>query len=269
MEPFVESGQPDSVPMEIKNAGYTDACTPTRPLIGIGGIPMQCQFGTVWDEPVTMLNRSYSAAIARGGGVALVLTPDTLGAQPPTSLLSALDAVILVGGGDIDPALYGAEREPETARVDPSRDQAELGLVQAALDADLPVLGICRGMEMLNVARGGTLVQHLPHRLGHVGHLEEAGRFERHVVQLAPESVVAGLVGGASTTVMSHHHQGVDQLGDGVIATGWAADDSLVEAIELADARLAVGVQWHPEEDPASWLIANFVTAVARERTSA
>ena len=230
---------------------------------------MQCQFGGVWDEPVTMLPRSYSTAIARGGGVALVLTPDTLGPRPPTALIAALDAVVLVGGGDIDPALYGAEPEPPTARVDHARDEAEMGLIRAALDADLPILGICRGMEMLNIARGGTLTQHLPDVLGHSGHLRQAGSYERHEVTLAAESAVARLVGGPSATVMSHHHQGIDELGSGVVATGWAAGDKFVEAIELSDANLAVGVQWHPEVDTTSLLIANFVTAVAQERTPA
>ncbi len=248
---------------------YLFQSTTPRPLIGIGGIPMQCQFGGVWDEPVTMVHRAYTAAVARGGGVALVLTPDTLGASPPANLLAALDAVVLVGGGDIDPALYGADREPETARVDQSRDEAEMGLVRAALEADLPILGICRGMEILNIAQGGTLVQHLPGLVGHSGHLQQSGRFERHAVELAPESLVARLVGEPSTTVMSHHHQGVAELGIGVVATGWAAGDRLVEAIELPDARLAIGVQWHPEEDPESLVISSFVNAVAHERTPA
>jgi putative glutamine amidotransferase len=241
----------------------------SSPLIGIGGIPMQCQFGGVWDEPVTMLHRSYSAAVARGGGVALVLTPDTLGARPPATLIAALDAVLLVGGGDVDPARYGADPDPRTARVDQARDEAELGLVHAALEAELPVLGICRGMEILNVARGGTLIQHLPDTLGHSDHLEQPGRFERHGVELAPESAAAHLVGASYATVMSHHHQGVGELGAGVIATGWAPGDRFVEAIELPDARLTLGVQWHPEEDGDSQLIANFVTAVAKARTPA
>lgn len=230
---------------------------------------MQCQFGDVWDEPVTMLHRSYSAAVARGGGVAVVLTPDTLGARPPATLIAALDAVLLVGGGDIDPARYGAEPDPRTARVNPDRDEAELGLVQAALEAELPFLGICRGMEILNVAQGGTLIQHLPDVVGHSDHLEQPGRFERHAVALAPGSAAARLVGAAHATVMSHHHQGVGELGAGVVATGWATVDQLVEAIELPESRLALGVQWHPEEDTDSVLIANFVASVAQDKIPA
>lgn len=239
------------------------------PLIGIGGIPEQCQFGGVWDEPVTMVNRTYTEAIARGGGAALVFTPDTAGAVPAERLVACVDALILVGGGDLDPAVYGAEREPATGRVDRGRDEAELALCRAALAADLPVLGICRGMEVLNVARGGTLHQHLPDRLGHHGHLRDPGSFERHEVELEPGSRAAGLAGAPRCAVMSHHHQAVDELGEGVRASGWERGGEVVEAIELPAARLAVGVQWHPEADPGSELIPNFVATVARERSPA
>ena len=240
-----------------------------RPLIGICGIPMQCQFGGVWDQPVTMLHRSYSAAIARGDGVALVLTPDTLGAEPPARLIEILDGVLLVGGGDIDPTLYGAVRAPETSRIDPLRDSVEIGLAQAAMAAGVPLLGICRGMEIINVALGGTLTQHLPATVGHDGHLRNAGTFERHRVDLAADSTVAELAGSASRVVMSHHHQGVDVLGSGVLATGWSTADHIVEAIEVSGEALTLGVQWHPEEDPNSTVIPNFVKAVQQERSLA
>ncbi|MFN8215252.1 MAG: gamma-glutamyl-gamma-aminobutyrate hydrolase family protein [Solirubrobacterales bacterium] len=239
------------------------------PLIGIGGIPMQCQFGGVWDEPVTMIHRAYTQAIARGGGAAVLFTPDTVLRAGAARLLEAVDALILPGGGDIDPGVYGAEREEATVRVDRERDEAELALCRAALDADLPVLGICRGMELLNVALGGTLHQHLPARIGHDGHLRDPGSFERHEVELEPGSAAARLVGAPRCAVMSHHHQAVDALGEGVAASGWERADGVVEAIELPAARLAVGVQWHPEEDPSSELIPNFVATVAAARRPA
>jgi putative glutamine amidotransferase len=237
------------------------------PLIGIGGMPLQCQFGGVWDEPVTMIHRTYTRAIAKGGGAALMLSPDSVGPVSAARLVAGLDALILPGGGDIDPAVYGAEREPATIRVDRERDDAELSLCRAALAADLPVLGICRGMEILNVALGGTLLQHLPDRIGHDGHLRNPGTFERHEVQLEPGSRAADLVGGSRCMVMSHHHQAVAELGEGIVVSGRESEDGTIEAIEAPAARLAVGVQWHPEEDPTSELIPNFVATVARERS--
>jgi putative glutamine amidotransferase len=239
------------------------------PLIGIGGIPMQCRFGEVWDEPVTMLHRAYTAAVARGEGAAVIFTPDTVAKASPERLLAAVDALLLVGGGDIDPALYGAERQPATTRVDRERDDAELALCRAALEAGMPILGVCRGMEILNIARGGTLTQHLPDQVGHDGHLRTPGEFERHEVELLPDSAAARLVEATACTVMSHHHQAVDRLGQGVVATGWGKGDRVVEAIEVSDADLVVGVQWHPEEDQASTVISNFVAAVVTERSPA
>lgn len=230
---------------------------------------MRCRWAGVWDEPVTMLHQSYTDAVAKAAGIALVIAPSAAVTRDPESVLSILDALVLGGGTDIDPALYGAEPCPHTGRADRNRDEAELALVRGALDRDLPVLGICRGMELLNIARGGTLHQHLPARLGHTRHLRLVGTFEVHDVALTPGSAAQRLAGSTGCSVRSHHHQAIDALGAGVVATGWDTRDGIIEAIELEDASLAVGVQWHPEADPASQLIPRFVAEVGRQRSAA
>jgi putative glutamine amidotransferase len=184
-------------------------------------------------------------------------------AESPDELLDMLDGLILAGGSDIDPASYGAKPHPETRGTRPERDRFELALGTRALERDMPVLGICRGMEMLNVIQGGTLDQHLGLEL----HRHTPGAFADHGVRLEPGSLAARVVGEELTEVKSAHHQGLGELGEGVMASGFA-DDGIVEAIELPDKDFAVGVLWHPEEDERSRVIGAFVEE-ARSRAGA
>jgi len=219
-----------------------------------------------WDEVVTMVQRTYPAAVQRAGALALTLPPDDAVADRPDPVLDRIDALILAGGADVDPASYGASRHPETGRTWPERDRFEIALARRALERDKPILGVCRGMEIINVALGGTLVQHLPEALGTDEHRPVPGAFGDHDVRLEPGSLAAraaGADGDARVTVKSHHHQGVDELGDGLVATGWCVDDGLVEAVELPGPGYALGVLWHPEEDGQSRVIASLVEAAA------
>ena len=228
--------------------------------IGICAATEQVQRGP-WNEVVAMVQRSYADAVQREGALALLLPPDDAAASAPDPLLDRIDGVLLAGGSDVDPSFYGARRHPATERTWPERDRFELGLVRRALERDIPVLGICRGMQLLNVALGGTLVQHLPDLLGVDDHRVSLGVFGEHEVGLEPGSLAARAAGGQRIVVKSHHHQGIDELGEGLIATGWGMGSELVEAVELPEHRYVLGVLWHPEEDGRSRVIASLVEA--------
>ena len=208
-----------------------------------------------------MTPRPYATAVQAAGALALVLPPDDAAAQSPDALLDRIDALLLAGGADIDPASYGAKPHPETKGTWPERDRFELALAHRALERDMPVLGICRGMQLLNVALGGTLLQHLPDVLGTNDHRRVPGAFGDHEVRLEPGSLAARAVGAERATVKSHHHQGLDELGDGLRASGWSVPDELVEAVELPDRRFTLGVLWHTEQDERSQVIAALVEA--------
>ena len=160
--------------------------------------------------------------------------------------LDALAGLVLSGGADLDPATYGHDAHPETIGTRPERDRAELALLEEALARDMPVLAVCRGSQIFNVARGGDLVQHLPEVVGHDRHKVTPGEFADHEVTLRTGSRVGSAL-GARTPVKSHHHQGFGTVGDGLVESGWA-EDGTVEALEDPDRRFAVGVLWHPEE---------------------
>jgi putative glutamine amidotransferase len=215
-----------------------------------------------------MTQRTYPAAVQRAGALALVLPPDPAAETDPDPLLDHVDGLLLAGGADVDPASYGAMPHPETGLTWPERDRFEIALARRAIERRLPVLGACRGMQILNVALGGTLQQHLPDVVGTDEHRHTPGLFGDHEVTLEPGSLAARAVGSERSTVKSHHHQGVADLGDGLVATGWSPDDRLIEAIELAGDAYVLGVLWHPEEDEASRVIASLVEA-ARGRVAA
>jgi putative glutamine amidotransferase len=157
-----------------------------------------------------------------------------------------LDGILFSGGSDLDPELYGAELHPETTGVREERDRAEMALLTAALERDMPVLAVCRGSQVLNVALGGDIVQHLPEIVGHEGHRHTPGDWSDHEVKLEPGSRVGELL-GERAPVKSHHHQGYGKIGEGLREAGWA-DDGTVEALEDPSKRFTVGVLWHPEE---------------------
>ena len=207
--------------------------------------------------------RTYSLAVQRAGGLALILPPDDVVAESPDELLDMLDGLILAGGSDVDPGSYGAKPHDETRDTRPERDRFEIALGTRALERDMPVLGICRGMQMMNVIQGGTLNQHLGREL----HRHTPGVFADHAVLLEPGSLAARVVGHERTEVKSAHHQGLEELGEGVVPSGYA-DDGIVEAIELPGQRFAVGVLWHPEEDEQSRVVGSLVDE-ARERMKA
>jgi putative glutamine amidotransferase len=213
-----------------------------KPLIGITSYAEEIRWG-VWTEEAALIPLSYVRAVERAGGRPLVVPPSEDGLD---ETLGVLDGLILSGGGDLDPDLYGAAAHPETDAPRPERDQAELRLLQVALERDMPVLAVCRGSQLFNVARGGDLVQHLPDDLGHERHKHEPGQFSDHGVRLDPASRVGALL-GEHAPVKSHHHQGYGRIGDGLREAAWA-DDGTVEALEDPGKRFAVGVLWHPEE---------------------
>lgn len=236
----------------------------SRPVIGLTGCVEQGRFGH-WDEVCDLLPRSYSDAIARAGGTPLILPPQEAVVESPDDVLALVDALIVTGGSDIDPSAYGADRHPETNPTFPLRDAVEVALTRRAAELDRPVLGICRGSELLNVAFGGDLEQHLPDRLGHARHSQTPGFFGDHEVRLRPGSLASQAAGEEHHAVKSFHHQGLGRLGDGLVATGWAADEDLVEAVEAPGRAFVLGVLWHPEEDERSPVIAALVAA-ARAR---
>jgi putative glutamine amidotransferase len=240
----------------------------SAPAIGICAAVERARW-TVWDEEAALIPRSYARAVHGAGGLVLVLPPygeEDLAEAPLEELLDGLDGLLLAGGSDIDPASYGAEREPETGTTWPERDAFELALTRTALDRGTPVLGICRGMELLNVALGGTLHQHLPTELGHSDHMQTPGAYGDHHVRLEPGSLAARAAGADHVAVKSHHHQGIDRVGEGLRVTGWAVDDGAAEAVELPDADYVLGVLWHPEEDGHSLVIGSLVAAARSVR---
>ena len=211
----------------------------------------------VWGEPAALLPASYLRVVASAGGRAVLLPPDPEGAE---ETVATLDGLLVSGGNDIDPALYGAEKHPRTVDVRPGRDRAELALLGAALDAGLPVLGICRGAQLIAVAHGGALHQHLPEVVGHDGHRPATARFGYHDVRVTPGSRTEGVLGG-SLKVASYHHQGIAATGGGLEAVAWAEDGS-IEAVESSDpGRFVLGVQWHPEQEGDERLLVALVEA--------
>jgi gamma-glutamyl-gamma-aminobutyrate hydrolase PuuD len=196
-----------------------------------------------WVAPAALIPFSYVRAVERAGGRALLVPPDDDGVE---ETLDALDGLVLSGGNDVDPTAYGAKPHAATGGVRPERDRAELALLEGALARDMPVLAVCRGSQILNVARGGDLVQHLPEVVGDEKHRETPGVFSAHGVRVDPESRLGGLVGGRAP-VQSHHHQGFGRIGGGLRETAWA-DDGTLEAVEDPSKRFALGVLWHPEE---------------------
>jgi putative glutamine amidotransferase len=215
-----------------------------------------------------VLPRSFVDPVHRAGGSVLLLVPDPALESDPDEALDLVDGLMLVGGADVDPSSYGAEPHPLTLDPDRRRDAFEIALVRRALERDLPLLGICRGMQILNVARGGTLRQHLPELVGHEHHRRVPGSFDGadHDVRLVAGSLAARAAGELVHATKSHHHQGVERIGEGLKVTGRSVLDDLAEAIEEPRNRFALGVQWHPEADERSMLVAALVGEAAAVR---
>ena len=237
-------------------------CDMSRPVIGICAALERARW-SVWDEEAVLLPRSYLSAVERAGGLAVMLPPDRAEGEDPSQLLELIDGLVLAGGADIDPASYGQEAHANTTDTVPERDAFEIALTRAAIERDMPLLGICRGMQLLNVACGGTLVQHLPEHFGHHEHRRVVGSFDGadHDVELRDGTLAMRVVGERRHATKSHHHQGIDRLGEGLEVSGVSAMDGLPEAIELTGARFVLGVQWHPEADETSSVVGALVAA--------
>jgi putative glutamine amidotransferase len=214
-----------------------------RPVIGITTYVTPARWG-YWDLEAALIPAAYVEAVERAGGRALLVPPSEEGID---ETLDSLDGIVFSGGSDLDPETYGEEPHPETFGVHPERDRAELTLLEHALERDMPVLGICRGSQVLNVALGGDLHQHLPEVVGHEEHKHNPpGVFADHDVTIEPETKLAEVFGDKTTGVKSHHHQGFRRLGEGLVQSAHAEDGS-IEAVEDPGRRFALGVLWHPE----------------------
>lgn len=231
-----------------------------RPVIGITSYAEQARWG-VWDSPAALIPMAYVHAVERAGGRPLLVPPSQEGIE---ETLDALDGLLFSGGSDIDPELYGAEAHPETNSVRPERDRAEIALLRAALERDMPVLAVCRGSQVLNVAQGGDLVQHLPEVVGNERHKHTPSVFSDHDVDLVSGTRLQRLLGDHAP-VKSHHHQGYGRLGEGLQEAA-RADDGTVEAIEDPSRRFALGVLWHPEEGEDFALFQELVEEAGRYR---
>lgn len=234
-----------------------------HPVIGISSYAQQARWGR-WDDQAVLLPRRYVDKVTQAGGLPVLLPP----VAGVASLLPRLDGLILSGGTDVDPARYGATPHPEAGPFSPARDSAELDLCRHALASGLPLLGICRGLQVLNVALGGTLHQHLPDVVGSDSHSPEATGYGSHKVSVAAQTQLAAILGRSEAAVPTHHHQAIDRLGTGLVATAWT-DDGVIEAVEFDHAApFMVAVQWHPEAgDDLSLFTALTAAASGHERS--
>ena len=214
----------------------------SRPLIGLTAYCERAAFG-VWDVDTVLLPRSYTDMVADAGGAPVLLPPRA----ESVAVVDRLDAVLLAGGADIAADRYGTLPHPRAGAPRPDRDETELAVLDRALARGIPVLGVCRGAQLLNVALGGSLVQHLPETVGHEEHNPHPGVYGTVTVELDPAGRVGTLLGGR-VQAQCHHHQAIDQLADGLSVTGRATDGT-IEAVELAEREFVLGVQWHPEQD--------------------
>jgi putative glutamine amidotransferase len=214
-----------------------------KPLIGITTYVEPASWAHWGQVEAALIPYSYVRGVERAGGRAVLVPPDADGID---EVLDVLDGLIFSGGNDLEPDEYGAQAHPETTGTNPERDRGELSLLEGALARDMPVLAVCRGLQVLNVARGGDLVQHLPEQVGHEDHRAVKGAFSDHGVRLDDSSRLGSVLGAEVPAVKSHHHQGLGRVGEGLRETAWA-DDGTVEAVEDPDKRFAVGVLWHPE----------------------
>ena len=227
-------------------------------MIGITTYVTQAQW-SYWDEEAVLVPAAYVQALERAGGRPVLIPPSEHGIE---ETLDAVDGLLFSGGSDLDPDLYDQEPHDETFGVVPERDRAELALLEAALARDLPVLAVCRGSQVLNVARGGDLVQHLPDLVGDEKHKHTPGTFADHDITLQPGTRLASLLGDHAP-VKSHHHQGFGRVGDGLRVAAHA-EDGTIEAVEDPSRRFALGVLWHPEAGEDLKLFEELVDA-ARE----
>jgi gamma-glutamyl-gamma-aminobutyrate hydrolase PuuD len=213
------------------------------PLIGLTTYAEQARHGP-WDEMSALLSMEYVAAVIRAGGTAVLLPPSPV---DRVTLLDALSGLVLSGGPDVDPAMYGAASNAETDEPRRERDAWEAALCRAALERDMPLLAVCRGLQVMNVALGGTLHQHLPDVVGSDRHRGVRGQMARVTVTVEEGTEVAGVL-GTSVEGLCHHHQAIDRLGRGMRAVA-RAEDGTIEAAEVDGRRFALGIQWHPEAD--------------------
>lgn len=231
-----------------------------RPIIGITSYAQPARWGA-WELPAALVPYHYVESVERAGGRALVVPPSVDGVD---ETLDVLDGVVFSGGIDVDPGTYGAERDETTDPAQAHRDAGEIALLRRALERDVPTLAICRGFQLLNVVRGGDLIQHLPDAVGHDGHREQLGAFSEHTVDVKRGTRLAAII-GIRHEVQSSHHQGVGRVGEGLVETAWAEDGSL-EGLEDPERRFAVGVLWHPEMEEDKRLFEALVEEARRYR---
>jgi putative glutamine amidotransferase len=218
-----------------------------RPLIGISAYELPADFSHWRDVPSVLAPAGYPASVARAGGWPVLIPPTDL---DPADVLEAIDGLVLVGGADINPALYGQDPHPEALAFSDIRDRAEMSLLRGALELDMPVLGICRGMQLLNIAAGGDLHQHIAEVIPDPAtHKAAPGQWARHDVDIVPGCRLSEMLGDRAS-VVSAHHQAPVEIGRDLTVTA-TAEDGTVEAVEHVGKRFAVGVLWHPEEDAA------------------
>ena len=233
-----------------------------KPLIGITTYVTPAKW-SYWELEAALIPVDYVRAVERAGGRALLVPPSEEGVE---ETLEALDGLLFSGGSDLDPGLYDQEPHGETFGIHEARDRAELALLKAALERDMPVLAICRGSQVLNVARGGDLVQHLPDVIGDEKHKHTPGTFADHDVTLEEGTRLGSLLGDRAP-VKSHHHQGIGRIGEGLRVAAHA-EDGTVEAVEDPDRRFAVGVLWHPEAGEDARLFEELVREAAEYRVA-
>ncbi|UOQ56151.1 gamma-glutamyl-gamma-aminobutyrate hydrolase family protein [Leucobacter allii] len=238
------------------------------PIIGITSYLEQARTG-VWDVRASFLPEVYLRGVTDAGGIAVVLPPQPVAPGVAEAIVGALDGLVLSGGADVDPARYGQRPHERTGAPRTDRDEFEAAVLQAAIDIELPFLGICRGAQVLNVERGGTLTQHLPDLVGDDRYQLGAGRFNRIEVEVDPGSRIGGLFGDEPRAVADlYHHQGIDRVGDGLTVTSRTAD-GVIESLELDAVPFGIAVQWHPEENAADRrLFAGLVRAARAHRRS-